>query len=127
MHWTVDSIRGLLKFFEPYCSERTTFDRLLKMIDDESQWSQCHHLFSEIRTKTLLADQEKDARLQCQYSFEEIIAKTLYNFECPTEGVQYSVERPAPFDADVAYWVVPRALSFATALKLDPMLVVDAI
>jgi len=127
MQWTIASIRRVLVLLEPHCTERTTFDRLLKLIDDESQWGQCHQLFCEIRTKTLIADQKGNTRLSTQYSLEEIIAKTLYNFECPIEGVQYSQERPAPFDSDVAYWIVPNALSFAVVHGVDLRLLLDAL
>jgi hypothetical protein len=73
------------------------------MIGSRKSWKQAHRLFDRIRAKTLKAERAGDRTLICQYLFEEICAKTLYNLSGES----------APYDADSPYWVVPNAVALA--------------
>ena len=102
-------IRELCVLFAPLCEDRSTLDRLVRMVDDRSKWRSGHNLFQEIRNKNLKAISRKDTRAEAQYCFEEVCAKALYNLS----------GEPAPFDADSPYWIVPNALKLARLFDID--------
>jgi hypothetical protein len=56
-----------------------TLRKLIALAKDRCRWKQAHALFSEIRRKSLAAEQRNDQLALAQYFFEEICAKTLYN------------------------------------------------
>jgi len=101
-------MKGLVELFAPHCRDRSTLDELHRMIGDRQSWRQAHDLFDRIRTKTLEAERRKDGCADCQYLFEEVCAKTIYNLTGTT----------APFDNDSPYWIVPNALSLARKLGI---------
>ena len=103
------AIGEMVDYFIPHCSDVSTLSELRAMAADRNLWRKGHDLFDRIRTKTLKADQDGNTRLQHQYSFEEISAKTLYNLS----------GYPAPFDDDSPFWVIPIALGFAAFLQVD--------
>jgi len=105
----LDDMDGLVRLFSPHCNERETLDQLYTMIGDRKSWSKAHDLFDRIRRKTLKAEHGRDDVRACQYLFEEICAKTLYNLSGES----------APFDADSPYWVIPNAIAFARRLGLS--------
>jgi hypothetical protein len=90
---------------------------LKEMALNPKSWREAHKLFDRIRDKTLKADETGSRRLQWQYSFEEICAKTFYNIADHHDG--FSAEYLPPFDVDVPFWVVPIAISFAHELGID--------
>ncbi|WP_404307686.1 hypothetical protein [Neorhodopirellula lusitana] len=104
-----NAIGEMVDYFLPHCDDTKTLIELKTMAADRKCWRLGHDLFDRIRNKTLKADRKSDARLQHQYSFEEICAKTLFNLS----------GSPAPFDDDSPFWVIPIALQFADHLKLD--------
>ncbi|WP_372723517.1 hypothetical protein [Novipirellula sp.] len=104
-----NAIGEMVDFFLPHCDDTKTLIELKAMASDRTRWRLGHHLFDRIRNKMLKADRKSDIRLQHQYSFEEICAKTLFNLS----------GSPAPFDDDSPFWVIPIALQFAAQLKLD--------
>jgi hypothetical protein len=110
-------IEQLVAFFLPQCKDKTTLRTLRDMASDPEKWRNAYTLFGRIRHKTLRADDNDDSRLQWQYSFEEICAKTLYNMTGVSEPVLEGF--PAPFDEDSAEYVGPIALGFAEYLKLE--------
>lgn len=64
------------------------------------------------------AERRGNERLTHQYLFEEIIAKTLYNYSIAPKDLPYIV--PAPFDEDSADYVLPIAAQFAEFLGMPP-------
>jgi len=107
-------MRELIEFFISHVRDTETLERLLRMIDDRGSWPKAHHLFRDIRHKTLRALRGHDSQAEVQFIFEEACAKTLFNYTHST----------APFDPDSPYWIVPNALTCAQKLGLDPMDVV---
>ena len=107
-----------LMFFEGRCKDKETLRKLIALANDRSRRKQAHALFSEIRRKTLAAEQRNDQLALAQYNFEEICAKTLYNM----------TREPAPFDPDSPFWVLPLALELgqmlgvADAGEISPLL-----
>jgi hypothetical protein len=97
-----DHIQALIRLLAPHCRDRTTMDGLAEMLSDERSWPKAHDLFNIIRRKTLGAGGSR-GRLESQFLFEEICAKTIYNLSLPDD----------PFDVDSPYWVVPMAIAFA--------------
>lgn len=120
-------IGRLLLLFSEKCPENSTLLELLAMSVSESQWSGGHALFQVIRQKTLHVDRELNKRIQlrrdhfekleCQYSFEEICAKSLYNLS----------GRPAPFDSDSPDWIVTIAVSLAQKLSIERKLISEIV
>ena len=105
----LDEITRLIEVFAVRSQDRSTLDELHRMIGDRSSWHKAHELFQQIRQKTLAAERRKDELAECQYLFEEVCAKTLYNL----------TGRPAPFDADSPYWIVPNAMSLARRMGIN--------
>jgi len=102
-------IAELIAAFEPACSDRETLAELQRISANPDLWSGSHGLFQRIRNKTLRAERERNEPAVCQYAFEEVCAKTLYNLS----------GSPAPFDADSSEWVLPNALGLAQRLGLS--------
>jgi hypothetical protein len=101
-------MKRLIELFGPYCGDRTTLDELYRMIDDRGTWSRAHDLFDRIRRKTLEAERRGDECADCQYLFEEVCAKSIFNLTDTT----------VPFDEDSPDWVVPNALALARRLGI---------
>lgn len=107
----------LLELFLESSSDSTTLFELLGMLSDKQQWSNAHGLFDRIRTKTLTASQLGDYATECQYCFEEICAKTLYNLS----------EQLDPFDEDAPYWIIPNAITLANARKISVASIINIV
>ena len=100
---------ALVELFAAHVPDRSTLDELHRIISDRNSRHQAHDLFQRIRRKTLDASQRGDKCAECQYLFEEVCAKTLYNLT-PTSR---------PFDPDSPYWIVPNALTLARRLGIE--------
>ena len=105
----VNQIKRLGEIFIARTSDRRTLDELHRMIGERGTWHKAHDLFHRIRLKTNEAHRIGDASLEAQFCFEEVCAKTLYNL----------TRRPAQFDPDSPYWIVPNALMTARLLGID--------
>jgi hypothetical protein len=101
-------MKQLVEFFAPHCGDRTTLDELHRMVEEQRSWPKAHDLFDRIRPKTLEAQRRGDEQAECQYLFEEVCTKSLFNM----------TDTDAPFDEDSPYWVVPHALSLARRLGI---------
>ena len=55
--------------------------------------------------------------MEAQFCFEEACAKTLYNL----------TGRPAPFDTDSPFWIVPNAIVTARYFEIDERDILRAI
>ena len=113
----LDDIARLIELLEPRCEDQSTLSPLREMLGDADRWPDAHALCSEIRAKTNQAASAGDKLAECQYLFEEICAKTLYNLS----------HESAPFDPDSPYWIVPNALSFARRAGISDAECIDAI
>jgi hypothetical protein len=105
----IPQIRQLLELVASGVSDRETIDELLRVLDDKHRWKDAHDLFDRNRCKTLRAIECGDSKLQSQYAFEEICAKSIYNESAPDD----------PFDSDSPFWVVPLALQAAQQFGID--------
>lgn len=105
----LEAMKNLVEFFAVRCPDRSTLDELHAMISDPHTWDMSHGLFHRIRLKTLEAERRKDRITECQYAFEEACAKTLFNL----------TGRPAGFDPDSPYWIVPNALALARRMSIE--------
>jgi hypothetical protein len=111
MTQAAQAIYEMVQFFLPYCAEQSTMIELRDMAIVPERWREAHKLFRRIRDKTLRADAAHDRRLEFQYCFEEICAKTLYNMADHSAG--FSREYLPPFDSDAPLWVMRNARGFA--------------
>lgn len=113
------AIEELVSFFLDKLPDRATATELLAMAQSERLWSGGHKLFQRIRGKTLEAGNASRRLfqmrrnhfllLECQYLFEEVCAKSLYNLS----GAE------APFDEDSPDWIVPNAITLARRLGIE--------
>lgn len=113
----LNDIGGFIRLFAPYCRDSETLDQLHRMLGNRGTWTNAHDLFDHIRRKTLKAERAKKHALICQYLFEEICAKTLYNLS----------GKSAPFDADSPYWIIPNAIYFARAVGVADAEIVNIV
>ncbi len=104
----LNDVKSLIEMFAAGLRDRSTLDELHTMIGDHKTWPKAHALFQRIRQKTLAAEKQGDSLAECQYLFEEVCAKTLYNLS----------GQPAPFDPDSPYWIIPNALSLARRMNI---------
>jgi len=107
----------LIELFEPHCDDRITLTKIKDMLGESRRWTKAHALHSEIRNKTVKASNSGDKQAECQYLFEEICAKTLFNMS----------RSSAPFDPDSPYWIVPNALSFCRCAGISDADCIQAI
>ena len=105
----LDDMLCLIDLFEPHCEDLSTLTKLKDMVGESNRWPQAHGLFQEIRQKNLKAIKSENRLAECQYCFEEICAKTLFNMS----------RSNAPFDPDSPYWIIPNALSFGRAIGIS--------
>ena len=113
----LDAMKKLIEIFAARSPDRGTLDELHRMIGDRGTWHRAHDVFQRIRSKTLVAEKRGDRKMEAQFCFEEACAKTLYNL----------TGRPAPFDADSPYWIVPNAFVTARHFEIDEREIVRAI
>ena len=104
----LDDIWCLIEFFEPHCEDTSSLLKIKEMVMESDSWPKAHDLFREIRQKSIAAEKADNKRAECQYLFEEVCAKTLFNMS----------RSSAPFDPDSPYWVVPNALYFSRAIGI---------
>ncbi len=116
-------IQELVRLFLPRCSDQSTLRELDDMASDDKNWRHAHDLFGRIRDKTLQASAAHDRRLETQYLFEEICAKTMYNMAGHVLGPGW----PAPFDHDSPSWVIPNAVELAQELGITDLSSVTAL
>jgi len=102
----MSAMKSLISLFQAHCENQTTMAELIALIEDKSKRRRGHDLFQRIRKKTLAAERSHEQRLEAQYLFEEVCAKTLYNLSGGS----------APFDPDVPFRIVLNAILFARIL-----------
>ena len=113
----LEAMKQLVELFAARSSDRGTLDELHRMASDRGSWKRAHDLFQRIRRKNLDAIQRGDVKLEAQFCFEEVCAKTLYNLS----------DEPAPFDADSPYWIIPNALAAARHFQIDDSEIIKAV
>ena len=113
----LNDMAGLIRLLSPHCQDRETIDALGAMVADRGKWSRAHGLFNQIRRKALAAERSLDRKLACQYSFEEICAKTLFNLSASN----------APFDPDSPYWIIPNAIAFARHVGVEDAQIIKVV
>jgi len=101
----------MVNFFQQRCAETSTLGELATILTDKSQWPKAHDLFGRIRQKSHDANRNAIEGLMAQYRFEVMCAKTLYNLS----------GRPAPFDQDSPFFVVPNAIALARCLGVKDL------
>ena len=90
---------------------------MAEIASDGERWPEAHDVFERIRARTLKAINKKDYVRECQYLFEEICLKSLFN-ETATD---------APFDSDSPHWIIKNALCLARSLGIPEKEVIDIV
>lgn len=102
----IGEMKALLDFFEDLVPDSKSNRLVWKFCDEKERWVKAHGLFTTIRDRNSKAIKQKNELREYQYSFEECVAKTLYNLTNPS----------APFDSDSSYWVLKNAFALANAI-----------
>ena len=105
----ITEIKAMLDLFQGKVPDKDSNRLVRQFCDEKHKWVKAHGLFGTIRDRNLAAAKKGDAVHECQYCFEEVVAKTLYNL----------AKSGAPFDADSPYWVIKNALSLARAIGIS--------
>lgn len=113
----VEEIKLLLDLFENEVPDRDSNRLVKKFCEDKARWYKAHGLHSTLRDRNLKAIKQGNKAKECQYCFEEVIAKTLYNL----------TRSSAPFDPDSPYWVIKNALTLAKALEIPSEKVIEIV
>jgi hypothetical protein len=101
-------ILAFLRLFHDHVSDRETHGWVAELAANSNRWPEAHDVFDRIRKRNLKAITEEDHTKQCQYCFEEVCLKSLYN----------ETDTKIPFDSDAPYSIFPCALSLARALRI---------
>ena len=113
----IDEIKLLLDLFEDKVPDKESNRLVWQFCNEKHKWIKAHGLHRTLRDRNLKAIKQGNKIKECQYRFEEVIAKTLFNLTKPN----------APFDPDSPYWVIRNALSLARALDIPVEKVVEIV
>lgn len=111
----IEDIISLLLLFEGQMPDADTNARVLSLAKNRSNWSGAHKLFDFVRQRNLAAIRTRDFARECQYCFEEVCLKSMYNETGPT----------ARFDSDSPYWIAKNAFTLARVIGVPLNAVVD--
>jgi hypothetical protein len=101
-------ILALLGLFRDRVPDSESLALVVALAADRDAWDNAHDLFSLVRARNLQAIKSGDLVRECQYCFEEICLKSLYN----------KTDTTAPFDSSSPYCVIKNALFLAQALGM---------
>jgi len=99
----IAEMKALLDLFENKVPDNESNRLVRRFCNEKQKWIKAHGLHSTIRDRNLKAIKQGNKAKECQYCFEEVIAKTLFNL----------TRSSAPFDPDSPYWVIKNALILA--------------
>jgi hypothetical protein len=101
-----ESILALLQLFRGRVPDPETNGWVTDLAADPQKWPGAHDMFSRVRERLLNADAQNDYVGECQYCFEELCLKSLYN----------ETDTRAPFDSDAPDFVASSAIHLARAV-----------
>ncbi len=99
----ISEMKALLDLFENKVQDKESNRLVWQFCNEKQKWIKAHGLHSTIRERNLKAIKQNNKAKECQYCFEEVVAKTLFNL----------TKSNAPFDPDSPYWVIKNALALA--------------
>jgi hypothetical protein len=123
---TQSTILGLLRLFRERARDRETNDWAIELVADRDKWPRAHDLFDLVRTRLLVATQDGgrplpvdqvDQAKACQYSFEELCLKAVFN----------ETDTRCPFDSCSPFWIAGSAIYLARALGVPVSAVIAVI
>ncbi len=102
----VRDILAFLLLFHGRLPDPESHEWLSRLATDKSRWPQAHDVFDRVRKRRIEAEKKKERTRECQYYFEEMCLKALYNL----------TDTGAPFDEDSPYWIAKSAFTLARAV-----------
>ena len=111
------TILALLRLFRERARDLETNEWTTAIVADRDKWPGAHDLFDLVRKRLLVATQDGGRTLPadqvdhakaCQYGFEELCLKAVYN----------ETDTQCPFDSCSPFWVAGSAISLARALGI---------
>jgi hypothetical protein len=109
------TILALLRLFRERARDPETNAWVIELVAERDKWPRAHDLFDIVRERLLVATQDSgrplpvdqvDHAKACQYSFEELCLKAVFN----------ETDTSAPFDSCSPFWVAGSAIHLARAL-----------
>jgi hypothetical protein len=113
----LEDILELLRLFEGRVPDYETHAWVVKVASDEDRWSEAHDVFDRVRDRNLDANAKRDYARECQYCFEEVCLKSIWNL----------TDTGAPFDPDSPHWITKNAIDLARAIGMSDTDVIHAI
>jgi len=110
-------IIALMRLFQGRVPDSETHTVVLSLASDSATWPSAKALFDEVRSRNLAAILARDTARECQYCFEEICLKCLYNETSPR----------CPFDSDSPHWITKNAIALARSVGVPVQAVLDVI
>jgi hypothetical protein len=101
-------ILALLQLFSGRVPDPETNSWVIELAKDRRRWPNAHNVFDRVRRRNLNAIDRKEHVGECQYCFEEVCLKSLYNETFPQD----------PFDADSPHWIIKNAIALARAIGI---------
>jgi hypothetical protein len=99
-------ILALLNLFKGRVPDPETHAWVTDLASNRNRWRKGHEVFDRVRDRNLSAINQRDRARECQYCFEEVCLKSLYN---ETDALD-------PFDSDSPYWIIKNAVALARAI-----------
>lgn len=104
----VTEMKSLLDLFEEKVPDHESNRLVWEFCDEKQKWLRAYELHSMLRDRNAKAVKDGNKIKECQYCFEEVVAKTLYNLTMSN----------APFDPDSPYWVIKSAFVLAKEIGI---------
>jgi hypothetical protein len=101
-----DDILALLALIKGQVPDPETHAWVVELARDRTKWSKGHEVFDRIRQRNLQAIKARDHVRECQYCFEEVCLKSLYNETAALDA----------FDSDSPHWIIKNALALARVI-----------
>jgi hypothetical protein len=120
------TILALLRLFREGARDTETNAWTTELVADRDKWPRAHDLFDLVRKRLLAATQDGgrplpadqvDNATACQYSFEELCLKAVFN----------ETDTQCPFDSCSPFWVAGSAIYLARALGVPVSAVIAVI
>lgn len=112
-----EDIAALLALFKGRVPDAESHGWVAALASDRNKWSNGHKVFDQVRDRNLLAIKQRDPVRECQYCFEEVCLKSLYNETGALDS----------FDSDSPHWIIKTAFALARAVGIPDEEVVTVV
>ena len=113
----IEEMQMLLDLFHDSVPDKESNRLVWMFCEEKHRWPKAHGLHTTRSERYSKAEKQENSAKKAQYCFEQVVAKTLFNFTRPL----------AAFDPDSPYWLIKNALALAKELNLPTEKVVQKV